>query len=127
MRKLDISLSEFCAAAIEEYGRTEVCDAICSLMTALALETDSSEYYAAIDDAIATFDGAKSEALAGEVAEFVHSVGQRYGEETSAFELIDSLASAAARSHDDMHIRRIGEVYLEKAAFYRRLLGKARH
>ena len=35
MSKLDIELSEFCATAIETYGRTEVCDAVCSLMAAL--------------------------------------------------------------------------------------------
>jgi len=127
MSKLDIELSEFCASAIKEYGRAPVCDAICGLMTALALETESREYYVAIDNAVANLNAAKSEALSKEVAEFFASVGQRYGEETSAFKLIDSIAASAARSHDETHIRRLGEVYFQKITFYRKLLRRARH
>ena len=127
MSKLDLELSEFCAAAIETYGRAEVCDAICSLMSALALESASSEYYSAIDEAVARQEASKSEALSREVADFFESIGRRYGEKTSAFELIRSIAATAARTHDNSHMRRIGELYFEKINLYRKLLRKARH
>jgi hypothetical protein len=127
MSKLDIELSEFCASAIETYGRAEVCDAVCSLMAALALESESSEYYAAIDEAVARRDESKAEALSQEVSDFFESIGRRYGEKTSALELIKSIAATVAKSHDDSHMRRIGELYFEKVGLYRRLLRKARH
>ena len=127
MSHLDNELSKFCASAIKEYGRAEVCDALCSVMTALALETGSSDYYVAIDEAVATRDTRKSEALTQEVADFLDSVARRYGEKASIFELIGSIAAAAARTHDNSHMRRIGQVYYEKISLYRKLLRKARH
>ena len=127
MSELDLELSEFCKSAIDEHGRAEVFDALCSLMSVLALETGSSDYYVAIDEAIATRDATKSEALSQEVADFFVSVARRYGEEASIFELIRSIAAAAANTHDNSHMRRIGEVYYEKISLYRKLLRKARH
>ena len=127
MSPLDLDLSKFCAAAIKEYGRAEVCDALCSLMTALALETGSSDYYVAIDEAVATSDAKKSEALTHEVSDFLESIARRYGEKASVFELIGSIAAAAARTHDNTHMRRVGQLYYEKIALYRKLLRKARH
>ena len=127
MSHLDNELSKFCASAIKEYGRAEVCDALCSLMTALALETGSADYYAAIDEAVAKHDTIKSEALTQEVSDFLESIARRYGERTSIFELIKSIAAAAAKTHDNSHIRRIGQLYYEKISLYRKLLRKARH
>ena len=124
---LDLELSKFCAMAIKEYGHAEVCDALCSVMTALALETESSDYYAAIDEAVATCDTKKSEALTDEVTDFLDSIARRYGEKASIFELVRSIAAAAARTHDDGHMRRIGQIYYEKISAYRKLLSKARH
>ena len=127
MSHLDLALSKFCASAIKEYGRAEVCDALCSLMSALALETASSEYYMAIDEAVATRDVKKSEALTQEVSDFLESIARRYGEKASIFELIRSIAAVAARTHDNSHMREIGQLYYEKISLYRKLLRKARH
>lgn len=127
MSKLELELSDFCASATIEYGRAEVFDALCSLMSALALEAGSSDYYVAIDEAVATRDTTKSEALAREVSDFFESIGRRYGDEASIFELIRSIAAAAAKTHDNGHMRRVGEVYYEKISVYRKLLRKARH
>lgn len=127
MSKLDLELSEFCASAIKEYGPAEVCDAVCTMMSALALEIDSGDYYAAIDEAVASRDATKSEALSQEITDFFESIGRRYGEKTSAFELIASIAATAARSHDNNHIRRLGKMYFEKTSFYQKILRKARH
>ncbi len=127
MSKLNLELTEFCASAIQQYGPAEVCDAVCTMMTALALELDSNDYYLAIDEAVAKRDAAKSEALSQEIAEFFESIVNRYGEKPSSFEWISLIAATAARSHDNSHIRRLGEVYYEKTSYYRRLLRRARH
>jgi hypothetical protein len=96
-------------------------------MTALTLEIASSDYYLAIDEAVATRDATKSEALAREVSDFFESIGRRYGEKASIFELIGSIAAATAKTHDNSHIRRVGEVFFEKISLYRKLVRKARH
>ena len=127
MSKLNVDLTEFCALAIQQYGPAEVCDAVCTMMTALALQVESSDYYLAIDEAVAKRDASKSEALSQEIADFFDSIVHRYGEKPSSFELIASIAAIAARSHDNSHIRRLGEVYYEKASYCRRLLRRARH